>query len=537
MSERIFVSGVQKELHAERQAVRDFVHGDALLRRYFEVFLFEEQPASDRRTDQVYLDEVGRCSIYLGLLGDEYGSEDGSGVSPTEREFDHATALGKERLIFVKGAGDQGRHPKLRALIAKAGAQLVRRRFDGTSELTAALYASLVGHLERTGRLSTRSFDATACPDAALADISHDKVRWFLDIARRERRYPLRETTPPQEALTHLNLLDAGRPTRAAVLLFGSEPQRFLPTSEVKCLHFHGEVVRKPLSSHQVFKGGVFDLVDQAVDFVLSKIARAVGTRARGPQAPVEYELPQEVVAEAIVNAVAHRDYASNASVQVMLFTDRLEVRNPGELPPGLTPAQLRVPHSSIPHNPLLSEPLFLARYIERAGTGTLDMIARCRETGLPEPEFRQDGGDFVLTVWRDWLTREALDALGLSERQKRAVAHLRMAGRITNREYQALTGVTDRTALRDFDELVARGVLEKRGTTGRAIHYVLARRTRQEPDKPDTGKPDGNPTKATGGGPPGTGRRGADRGKKKVPCDRPRTRPRPKAKAGRSRR
>jgi hypothetical protein len=96
MSERIFVSGVQKELHAERQAVRDFVHGDALLRRYFEVFLFEEQPASDRRTDQVYLDEVGRCSIYLGLFGDEYGSEDGSGVSPTEREFDRATALGKE---------------------------------------------------------------------------------------------------------------------------------------------------------------------------------------------------------------------------------------------------------------------------------------------------------------------------------------------------------------------------------------------------------------------------------------------------------
>jgi len=66
----------------------------------------------------------------------------------------------------------------------------------------------------------------------------------------------------------------------------------------------------------------------------MSKIARTVGTRASGPQAPVDYELPREVVAEAIVNAVAHRDYTSNASVQVMLFADRLELWNPGELSP-----------------------------------------------------------------------------------------------------------------------------------------------------------------------------------------------------------
>ena len=76
----------------------------------------------------------------------------------------------------------------------------------------------------------------------------------------------------------------------------------------------------------------------------MSKIARRVGTRAAGPQAPVDYELPREVVAEAIVNAVAHRDYTSNASVQVMLFADRLEIWNPGELPLALTLADLRLP-------------------------------------------------------------------------------------------------------------------------------------------------------------------------------------------------
>jgi len=167
-----------------------------------------------------------------------------------------------------------------------------------------------------------------------------------------------------------LNLLDGEQPSHAAILLFGAAPQRFLPTSEVKCLHFHGTEVRKPIPSYQIYKGAVFELVDQAVDFVLSKLVRAVGTRAAGTEAPVTYELPREAVAEAIVNAVAHRDYASNASVQVMLFADRLEVWNPGELPPPLTLERLRGPHPSIPRNPLSPTPSFWRATSRRPARG-----------------------------------------------------------------------------------------------------------------------------------------------------------------------
>ena len=399
--QRIFISSVQKELAEERRAIRDFVRGDALLRRFFDVFLFEDLPASDRRADQVYLDEVARCQIYLGLFGQEYGATDAAGLSPTEREFDQATALGRPRLIFVKGTDDAGRDPRMRALIGKAGGQLIRRRFTGVSDLNADLYASLVEHLERTGRLRTRPFDAAACPDATIKDVSREKLVEFLTRARAERGYALGPKTATRKALAHLNLMDADEPSHAAILLFGEQPQRFLLTSEVKCLHFHGTEVRKPIPSYHIYKGTVFELVDQAVDFVMSKINRAVGTRALGPQAPVEYELPREAVAEAIVNAVAHRDYTSNASAQVMLFSDRLEVWNPGELPSVLTIAQLRVPHASIPRNPLIAEPLFLARYAEKAGSGILDMIARCRQAGLSSPQFRQEGGQFIQTLPR----------------------------------------------------------------------------------------------------------------------------------------
>ena len=272
---------------------------------------------------------------------------------------------------------------KMQALVRKAGNQVVRRRFTSIPELTALVYSSLVEYLVNAGVIRTRPFDASACPDAAIGDLSRKKVAEFLARAQAERGYALGPKTPIQKALAHLNLLDNGRPSHAAVLLFGKQPQRFLITSEVKCLHFHGTTIAKPIPSYQIYKGTVFELVDQAVDFVMSKIAAAVGTRAESNQAPVTYELPRPAVAEAIVNAIAHRDYASNASVQVMLFADRLEVWNPGQLPPSLTPEALRSPHASIPHNPLIAEPLFLTRYVEKAGTGILDMISLCKAAGV----------------------------------------------------------------------------------------------------------------------------------------------------------
>lgn len=470
---RLFISSVQKEFEAERRAIKDFVHNDPLLRRFFDVFLFEDLPASDRKADDVYLEEVEQCDAYVGLFGNEYGSEDAKGIAPTEREFDLVSARGKPRLIFVKGTDDKARHPKMRKLMRKVGSQLIRRRFTDTPDLTATLYAALVDHMEHSGDLRTLPFDASACVRATMNDLPQERIRWFLEVARRERNYPLPVKTSRQKALGHLNLLDKGNPTHAAVLLFGKEPQRFLPASEIKCMHFHGTAVRKPIPAYQIYKGTVFELVDQAVDFVLSKINRRIGTREYSVQAPSEYELPREAVTEAIVNAVAHRDYNSNASVQVMLFADRFEVWNPGELPPSLTPERLREPHASIPRNPLIAEPLYLVRYIEKAGSGTLDMIERCGEAGLPPPDFEERAGQFVTTLWRDWLTDSVMDGLGLNDRQKTAVTFIKTHGRITSAEYQNLTDVSRQTASRDLDELVRKAVASRRGAK-RGAYYVL---------------------------------------------------------------
>lgn len=397
---RIFISSVQREFSAERTALRDYLRNDPLLRRFFEPFIFEDVPAADRRPDEVYLDEVARCDVFIALFGHDYGVENERGLSPLHRELEHATQLHKHRLVFIKGAEASARHPKMQALIRQAEGDLVRRRFASSAELIAGVYASLVHYLEEHELIRHGPFDAAPCRHATLADLDPERIAWFLREARRARGFPLSENASPDEVLAHLNLLASGQPTHAAVLLFGREPQRFLLSSEVKCAHFHGTEVAKPIPSYQVYKGTVFTLVDQAVDFVLSKIALAVGTRDESTQAPVTYELPPAVVREAIVNAVAHRDYTSHGSVQVMLFADRLEVWNPGGLPSSLTLQQLREPHGSVPGNPLIAEPLYLTKYIERMGTGTRDMIRLCRAAGLPEPLFAMSDG-FLLTLRR----------------------------------------------------------------------------------------------------------------------------------------
>ena len=350
----------------------------------------------------------------------------------------------------------------MRALVAKAGAQLVRRRFTSAPELVGGLYAALVQYLEDHELIRTGPFDASPCPNATLTDLAAERMATFLAHARRARGFPLPEEATPEELLAHLSLLNAGRPTNAAVLLFGQQPQRFLISSKVKCAHFHGTAAAKPIPSYQVYKGTVFELIDQAVDFVMSKVNLAVGTRAESTQAPVAYEIPLEVVREAIVNAVAHRDYTSNGSVQVMLFSDRLEIWNPGSLPASLTLEMLRHPHGSVPGNPLLAESLYLAKYIERMGTGTGDMIVRCREAGLPEPQFALTDG-FVITIGRrpqgalEAVTPEVTPEVTPQVPRKypastpQVVAVLRAAesGELSREQLQSATGIRDREHFR----------------------------------------------------------------------------------------
>ena len=101
-------------------------------------------------------------------------------------------------------------------------------------------------------------------------------------------------------------------------------------------------------------------------------------------------------------------------------------------------------------------------------------IVEFCRQQGLPEPDFRSEKGRFEVTFYKDPYTEERLREMGLSERQVKAVLYVKERGRVTNKEYQELTGASKPTATRDLEKLAVLAVLQKIGTTGKGTYYQL---------------------------------------------------------------
>lgn len=475
---KIFVSGVQKELAKERQAVRESIQENILLREHFTVFLFEDYPAQGSSASKIYLDQVTKSDIYIGILGNEYGNRDLNGLSVTEREFRTAQNKNKEILIFVKGKDDTKRDSSLRKLISeikKPDRGYKYKRFEDVADLKTNIFESLVRFMGEKNIIGKTFFDMAICEDATYKDIDEEKVRWFLRSAKAERNYPLDENTPLKDAFTHLNLLKENKLTNAAILLFGKNPQKFFPQAEVKCLRFHGTEIEKPFESYQKYKGNIFEQIDRALGFVLDALTFSVVPQHGKAADKRDYEIPEFAIKEAIVNAVAHRDYFSSAGVQVMVFIDRIEIWNSGELPPQLTVETLKRPHSSYPHNPIIAEPLYLANYIQKTGFGTYDMVRQCKTYGLPEPEFMQERGQFTIKIWKNIFTDSYISALGLNERQVKAVKYIKEKKRVTNKEYQGLNKCFRNTASNDLADLVRKGIFKPSGKKGKGAFYIFA--------------------------------------------------------------
>ena len=155
------------------------------------------------------------------------------------------------------------------------------------------------------------------CERASLEDIDEEKVRWFLRRARYERRLELDPETPFREALDKLELLREGKPTNAAILLFGRKPQRFFIQSETRCARFKGA---KPLEfiDMKVFGGNIIDQREDAVEFVKEHIK--LHAKIVGMERVERWEYPIDAIREAITNAICHRDYEISANVQVRIF-------------------------------------------------------------------------------------------------------------------------------------------------------------------------------------------------------------------------
>ncbi|NJE12844.1 helix-turn-helix domain-containing protein [Thermococcus sp. LS2] len=313
------------------------------------------------------------------------------------------------------------------------------------------------------------TWDSLPSP-ATLEDLDEETIRKFVHMARNRLPY-INENEDVESILDKLGLLEDGKITNAALLLFGKEPQRYYIQAKVRIGRFKDPVT---IIDDKEIEGNLFTQVEEAMKIIMGHIG--VRYEFEGELRRKEiWDYPLDALREAIINALIHRDYTDPSNVQIKIFDDFIWIWNPGELPPGIVIEDLKKEtHPSKLRNPKIAQVFYYAGLIERWGTGTFKIVRLCLQNGLPEPEFSEEAGGFVVLLRKDIYTEDYLRKLGLNDRQIKAVLYVKEKGRITNKEYQELFGVSEATATRDLKELVKRGIFEKIGVTGKGTYYKL---------------------------------------------------------------
>jgi ATP-dependent DNA helicase RecG len=333
-------------------------------------------------------------------------------------------------------------------------------------------------------------FEAQLLPGATMADLDEERVYRYLDqlsfvavddipqalLARGCAGYGFAGASPTDRRARDgrdVELL----PTVAGILLFGKTPQQFVRSADVICVRYAGDTMGDEFVRQDI-GGALSDQIRQAEAFVVSNMRRS--GRISGLQRQDTAEYPIAVVREALVNAIAHRDYAVRGEgIRLLMYSDRLEVYSPGRLPGHVTLDNIVEERYS--RNEAIVSVLSDMGYIERLGYGIDRMIAIMREAGLPAPRFEETPAGFKVTI-RSARVEVAGDApshtqwehLPLNDRQQQAMGYVQSNGRITNSEYQQLVpDVSAETIRRDLADLVDKNILLRIGEK-RATYYIL---------------------------------------------------------------
>ncbi len=285
-----------------------------------------------------------------------------------------------------------------------------------------------------------------------------------------------------ERALTDLGVAVAAGPPlgsrvlRAALVLFASEPRAYVRGAAVQLVRRAGvEPGPGPSSARDECTGPLAATVDCCLRFVAAH-TRQVET-VTGSRREVLPEYPEPVLREAIVNALAHRDYGlTGATVDITVRDDRIEVRSPGPLPGHITLDNMRSEHYS--RNPRIMRVMKTLGLVEEYGEG-IDRMYREMEVRLMEPPVFEATTSSVTVTLRNRMLVDVEDQVWLNQLgrdvtadERRAVVAARRTGAVTPRELRALLPAADVDAV--FRELLAKGLLTRAGRRGGA-RYVLS--------------------------------------------------------------
>lgn len=308
-------------------------------------------------------------------------------------------------------------------------------------------------------------FEETIEPNAKIEDIDINKVKNYLE--RRNQPEYLKEHTIREFLLTKkmATLQPDIKIKSTALLFFSKDPQSHYPYSLIKLVRFDGNEPIKVIAYEEA-KGALPEIIDQANNFIKRFMTKEF--KIEGLQREDIPFIPQEAIREAIINAVAHRDYFNKNETQLSIFDDRIEITNPGGLPDGMSPNLLG--KLSVQRNPAIYQVLKDYGYMEGIGSGYSKIFRLISSAGLVKPEYIS-AKEFFRIIFLN--KKESPVISGLNERQSKMLNYIKEKKKIKSKEYAHLTKITLPTAISDLKKIEKLGYIKKVGSY-RGAYYIL---------------------------------------------------------------
>ncbi|MDR3567194.1 MAG: helix-turn-helix domain-containing protein [Syntrophobacteraceae bacterium] len=506
---RIFVSSVQKELEDERLIVRNLVNTDPFLSGHCIPVLYEFEPASPTKAMEGCIGTLDCCNLYLLVAGAQYGMPAGE-LSITHLEYRRAKENKLPILAFIKGDRQAKREPGTDALLSEIDADGFKyKRFGNVIELQKEVRAALVKLLQdRFGIAPTSDeneiADQTIEATSLFESCPLNRLRWKdldLDVARSlvasdEKRKPdelANEDLLGGAALRGLVWHDAVSgehyATAAGIVLLAKDPSAVFPQCRILADAYRSTEPDGDPRDHEDIRGPMPLAIERAIEFIDRNTRHPMRIVGLNRVRLDEYSV--DALREALVNAVAHRQYEdAGRKILLEVFADRVVLSSPGLPPKPITLASLRKgKYRPCSRNPVLAQCLSYFHRIEERGSGFRRMRDQMLDHGLDQPLLDTEMGYFQVTFpgpgdnierlrapEKRLLVTPAVEAQ-LNERQRAMVSLLVRGEVLTSRRCEEEFGVTRDTASRDFSILIKLGLATREGR-GRSTRYLLPAKT-----------------------------------------------------------
>jgi ATP-dependent DNA helicase RecG len=324
-----------------------------------------------------------------------------------------------------------------------------------------------------------RTWDSSPVPRVSMDDFYRDAFDIFRKKAVSSKRLTPEDVAgSDRELLQALKLTDGDYLLRAACLLFHQDPSKWCFGSEIKIGYFENDA---DLLYQDEISGPLIGIADRVIDAIYTKYFKGL-IHYEGIQRVDNYPTPREVLREAVLNAVVHRDYSTGNPIQIRVYDDKVIIFNDCQIPPNIQPENLIKGIGSRPHNPLIAGAFFRSGQIEAWGRGIEKMKNGCAADKLPEPDFKILPTTFSILfrirnnnkMPKGHKRKNSVGInVGINEMQRQIMDLMAKNPDITAAQIAETVGITKRRVESNISQLKALGFVKRIGAR-KSGHWVI---------------------------------------------------------------